>query len=387
MRITLYTTERIFNNSYVSGGVKRFLELYLELIKLGKPPILCSADDQNSIELVGRVFFPLKKTENKKHILPKGYHIYKNNWKQLKRIKEITDNWVVVFDVPNCIGLVLARVPNIVLFIRQDLIGYRKIYLKEAEINQIKRVLLLILLWVSESLCFIKVRKIHVQCRYDLEIIKSRHKILANTIERKTIIQINNVNPSWIVENRKKAQALVPQPFFNNGYFTLAYVGDFSSNRKGYSLFITVLKKLLELGYRVNAILVGKGSHLDECKDQFRLFHENVVFTGWVNNPSTYIKQSHLCVVPSFEDSCPNTILEALYNKIPVIGANRGGIPEILADRLALFEPTEQELFERILIFMNEVNYNNLLKKQLIRKRDLSFNWAEKVLEYLNISI
>lgn len=383
MNITFYSTGAIFDRAHDTGGVKRFRELYSEFSKLGVNSILCSADDPFLTDLAGKKFYSLEQEKNTKHIFPQDYYNYRKNKKRIQELRNIPDNRVVVFDVPNCIGLVLARVPNIVLFIRQDLIGYKKIYLKEAGVNLFKRGFLFMLFWVSECFCFIKVRKMHVQCRYDLEVIKARHKILANTIERKTTVQINNVNPSWLVENRMKAQSLVPQPLFNNGYFTLGYVGDFSSNRKGYLLFVTVLKTLLEQGHKVNAILVGKGSHLEECKEQLITFKENVVFTGWVNNPAVYIRQCDLCVVPSFEDSCPNTVLEALYNEIPVIGANRGGIPEILVDCNALFEPTESDLYEKLVHYTNNNNIINLYNMQLKRKNELSFNWTEKVNEFL----
>ena len=45
------------------------------------------------------------------------------------------------------------------------------------------------------------------------------------------------------------------------------------------------------------------------------------------------IEDYHIAVVPSYFDNSPNTIYEAMSQKIPVIGSNVGGIPELVIHR------------------------------------------------------
>ena len=71
-------------------------------------------------------------------------------------------------------------------------------------------------------------------------------------------------------------------------------------------------------------------------------------------------------MVPSWSDSCPNTVLEALYNEIAVIGSKAGGIPEILIDKDSLFDLNKVSLKESILRFVED---NHALK--LLRDRQL----------------
>ena len=92
-----------------------------------------------------------------------------------------------------------------------------------------------------------------------------------------------------------------------------------------------------------------------------------------------------MLVVPSLADSCPNTVMEALYNEVPVIGSNAGGIPEILKDESALFELNVCSLKKRILAYKNEEKaLLELKERQMQRKEELTFDWAAKILEVIN---
>ena len=97
------------------------------------------------------------------------------------------------------------------------------------------------------------------------------------------------------------------------------------------------------------------------------------------------LKQCDLLVVPSLADSCPNTVMEALYNEVPVIGSNAGGIPEILLHENALFELNVCSLKERILSYKdNNKALHELKEQQKHRKDELTFDWAARIIEIMS---
>ena len=100
-----------------------------------------------------------------------------------------------------------------------------------------------------------------------------------------------------------------------------------------------------------------------------------------MDNPLTVMKNCDLLAVPSLADSCPNTVMEALYLGIPVIGSRAGGIPEILLDEEALFPTDWEQLAEKIEgCYQDRAFLDRLRETQAERKKELSFDWAERIL-------
>ena len=103
-----------------------------------------------------------------------------------------------------------------------------------------------------------------------------------------------------------------------------------------------------------------------------------------MDNPLTVMKSCDLLTVPSLADSCPNTVMEALYLGIPVIGSRAGGIPEILLDEEALFLTDWKQLAEKIeSCYRDKAFLNRLRDKQAERKEELSFDWAERIYDLI----
>ncbi|MFA5450391.1 MAG: glycosyltransferase family 4 protein [Dehalococcoidales bacterium] len=142
---------------------------------------------------------------------------------------------------------------------------------------------------------------------------------------------------------------------------------------------------MIDDGLRINAVLVGDGKLLEvykaECKD-----YQSISFLGRLDNPLPVMRACDLIVVPSMADSCPNTVMEALYNETPVIGTKSGGIPEILNDEMALFENNANSLAEKIVELSHKGNLLKLKEKQKTRKAELTFEWSEKIYQHLGLS-
>jgi glycosyltransferase involved in cell wall biosynthesis len=385
-KIAMYSTSQLFGKR-VTGGLKRFLELYYGLVNLGNSVDLYSSDTPKVLKDNNVDGYSLSTGKISQSIfIPAELKILLKNLNIIKQIKREKYDQVIVFDVPTAIGICLTGIKHVQLLIRQDLIEYKKISMGERIKNKLIINFYLWFMKFCESICLIRSEKIIVQCKYDYNALVKRHKVLKKTIEGKTIIQINNVNPSWIMSksNAANKEKDIIVDVSVKSKFRLAFIGDFSNERKGQRIFVDAVKGMLDKRAEIEAVIIGDGKQLETYKNECSKY-ETIRFTGRLDNPISVIKNCDLLVVPSLADSCPNTVMEALYNEIPVIGAKSGGIPEILVDENSLFEPTSASLQKCLIYLLENENLSILRECQKKRKKELMFDWVLFVSNHLDI--
>lgn len=380
-KVIMYSTSELFGNR-VTGGLKRFLELYYGLKLRGYQVEIYSADNESSLMDNDIEGISLNTTNiNKNSLFPVEIKILLKNLDIIRKIKNDANATVIVFDVPTAFSLSLAGVKNIQLFIRQNLIEYKRISLYNRLTNKFLIETYLELLRYTELFCLLRAERVFVQCNYDLNELVNRHKIFGNVIKNKTKIKINNVNPSWVVNKSFDTiggdDIPISKPLKN-----ILFIGDFSNDRKGHKLFIEAIKSLIDKGYQIKATILGDGKLLEKSKEECKSYKE-IKFKGRIDNSTDFINKSDLVVVPSLADSCPNTVLESLYNNIPVVGTNTGGIPEILIDSEALFNPDSTNLEKKIIEMMDPYTLVKVQAKQKKRKSELSFDWTDEIISLL----
>ena len=383
-KIAMYSTSALFGKR-VTGGLKRFLELYNGFIEKGIDVDLFCTDSSEVLEEKGISAYTLVNTKiSDKIFIPTELKFFLKNISVINKIKNSKYKSVIVFDVPTAIGLCLLGVKNLQLFIRQDLIGYKRISISEKTKSKLIVNSYLALMKLCETICFIRSERIILQCEYDYIALIKRHKFIKNIIKRKSIIQINNVNPSWIINqsSENNIKGFMRKKELNR--FIIGFIGDFNNERKGQRIFVDAIKNLIKEGFDIEAILIGDGIKLSTYKEECKCYPQ-IKFTGRLENPISVLKGCDLMVVPSLADSCPNTIMEALYNDIPVIGARSGGIPEILLNENFLFEPNALSLQNKIKQYLNKNNLLKLKKLQQIRKKELEFDWSFVIAKHLHI--
>lgn len=382
-KVAMYSTSELFGKR-VTGGLKRFLELYYGMKNDGINVDLFSADSNKVLIENGIEGISLDKNIKKNSLfIPAELKILLQNRKIIKFIKRQEYKSVIVFDVPTAIGLCICGVKNINMLIRQDLIGYKKISFNNRIRSKLLCCIYLKFMKLCESICIIRSKKIIVQCKYDLNELVKRHSFLKKSILRKTKIQINNVNPSWIVSKSQISNKNDELKFQKE--FKIGFIGDFSNERKGHKIFIEAIKSILDDGFNIKVTIIGDGKQLNYYKNICDRY-TSIEFTGRIENPLKLIKMCDLIVVPSLLDSCPNTVMESLYNEVLVIGSNSGGIPEILVDKEFLFETNSISIKNKILDIIINNKLENLLKKQKIRKKELEFDWCREIIKLLDFN-
>lgn len=379
----MYSTGKLFGNK-VTGGTKRFLELYYGMVDKGIEVDLFCADSMETLKEKNiSANLVVNEKISKNLFLPTSLLVFLKNYDGIRRLKAYGYDKVIVFDVPTAVGLSIVGVKNLQLFIRQNLIEYKSISARGRTTNKILIKIYLFFMGLCEAICLIKADKIFIQCNYDYSALINRHRTIKHTIKKKSVVQINNVNPSWIIEDFDKSQLdkNIPREY---KLFCIGFVGGFNGDRKGQRLFVDALKNLLKKGVMLEGILVGDGDQLPQYKVELQNY-PMIKFTGRLKNPFDVIKKLDMLVVPSLADSCPNTIMEALYSEIPVIGARSGGIPEILNNETWLFEPNSASLQDRIEYFLSGGLLSQLKKEQRVRKKELEFDWVDIIVKHLEL--
>lgn len=376
-KMLMYNSGEMFPHSQ-TGGAKRFEELTRYLFREELADLCC----QDNLEVMQQK--GLKCTyhfrEGSKNglcrILPPEARRLVANWGLLHQIKKKNYENIIAFDVPPAVGLCLAGFRNVVLMIRKDLIGYDQVTsgMNVSGLHRLK----VFYMWLSEAICLKCVKMIVVQCEYDKKQLLERHKWLAPQVGQKFRVQINNVNPSWIV---KKSEASIPKERPTN-QFRVCFVGNFNDNRKGHDILLKAAQIVHNNGCDIRFEIIGSGRDFELYREQYE--SKNVIFHGRMDNPMEMLKACDLMVVPSRADSCPNTVMESLYNGVAVIGSNVGGIPEILLDKESMFQLDAENLAMRIeSLYHNSDQIEALKNRQAGRKGELMFDWAERITQII----
>jgi glycosyltransferase involved in cell wall biosynthesis len=378
-RYLLYTAGN-YKTTRVTGGTKRFKEIVQYLLDEGEEVHLIAPGDIEFPQYKKLNIIPIK--VYKSNILPNGLLNYFLNIRVFRKVKNMDFDRTVIVSIPYGIQAVLAGFKNITLIIWEDIIDYRTIHYKDERIRWIGYLKSLVLPVYKriERYTLKRVRQIIVQCNYDKEVLISRHKDLKEDIEDKTRILFNNVNTSWLTRHKD----LIDSHGENiNNMTTMVFVGNLNDQRKGLHLLLEATAGLLKKKLPVKLKIIGDGKLRRYYEDQYKNYPE-IQFLGKLNDPVPEINRANLMVVPSQADSFPNTVLEGLFLEIPVLGAKKGGIPEILNYPELLFESDPKALADKLEDFIRndrEEQYRTLSRK---RKEALTFNWEKAIKEIID---
>ena len=373
-----YTNDDFINNR-VTGGNRRFAELVNGLMHKGHRVHLfipAYADYPHHANLIR---YPLKRRDSR--VLPNGLLNFFSNYRQLRRIRKMKQARPVFVSVPYAIQAALAGVKNSTLIVWEDFVGYRKIAL---ESKGVPRFLMppLILLWRwMERFTLLRVGRIVVQCRYDRQLLLKRHASYIPRLRKRITVLRNNVNPSWIKQmdhlrvpsvtaNAHRQSSSSYQPPFQMGF-----IGNLDDRRKGLHLLLRAYARLSAEGRDVWLHVMGDGRWGKTYRRQYREY-PGIIFHGHLQRPMQRLAAIDMLVVPSLSDSFPNTVMEALYLGIPVLGSRKGGIPEMLYYEDLLFEPRVEALYFRLKWAMQGQHLETIRELCARRRKSLEFDWV-----------
>jgi glycosyltransferase involved in cell wall biosynthesis len=369
----LYTNHSFASTEGTTGGTKRFLELLFGLLERGNTVHLFSPPHVNISAHVNLILHTINSSNTR--YIPQGVGLFIRNYRKIKKnIAHIQYDAFIVMDVPYAVQLALMRIPKTVFMVRQDFVGCRLMSLNNCS-NLIIKITSLFFLW-AEGITISYSQKIITQSKYDLELLIHRHPRLTRELKSKTCIVPNNINPSWITSQRIEIQdARIAAK--KTEQLTICFIGNVNK-LKGIEVLLGAMENISKQKYDVNLKVVGDGKQLPELKKKYAI-HSNIEFLGYRRDALSILKSTDLLVVPSFYDSFPNTIMEALYVDVPAIGSNRGGIPEILHYQELIFEPTVDELTQKLKNIFDHKLIAEYQKLCLMRKQYFMFDWVKEI--------
>ena len=137
--------------------------------------------------------------------------------------------------------------------------------------------------------------------------------------------------------------------------------------------------------------IIGEGNYENELKNMCReLGLSNIVtFLGFCprNNIPSYFWQSDAFILLSLAEAFGNVIAEAMACGLPIIGANQGGIPDLVGeDNGILVEPENiSQIKSAILLIKNNKDLRIRMGKVNAEKIKRNYNWGKIAEDYKDI--
>jgi glycosyltransferase involved in cell wall biosynthesis len=159
--------------------------------------------------------------------------------------------------------------------------------------------------------------------------------------------------------------------------------------RKGIQYILNALAEIKD-DY-IHLMIIGEGNYENELKNLCSSLNLNnlVTFMGYQGRHTipSFFAQSDVFILPSLAEAFGNVIAEAMACGLPIIGANEGGIPDLVdKENGILVNPGDVEQIKSAIVFMKN-NKELLIKmgKNNITKIKQNYKWDKIALDYENI--
>jgi len=158
---------------------------------------------------------------------------------------------------------------------------------------------------------------------------------------------------------------------------------------KGHDLLLSAAERVLKTEKDVRFLIVGSGpleARLRQRTSDAGL-ENKVIFTGMRRDVVNLLALSDIFVLASERDQLPTVFLEAMAMKLPAIGLNSGGVPEMVSDGetgIIVQSPDARELEKGILKLLQNPETARVMGgkgRQRVEKEFSALVWAHKLQE------
>ena len=163
-------------------------------------------------------------------------------------------------------------------------------------------------------------------------------------------------------------------------------------NEKGIRELLLATMSLLNQEYDFELYLVGDvASEINSfvSKNITGYFSDNIKFVGYVNDVSSFIKDSHVIIHPSYHEGMANALLESAACGRPLLASNIPGCREIVDHNVNgyLFEPRNQIQLENSMKKMLFLDLKQLKQMGLASRKKVELFFDRKLIniEFVNL--
>lgn len=103
---------------------------------------------------------------------------------------------------------------------------------------------------------------------------------------------------------------------------------------KNQKLLCETFHTLIEEGYDINLVMIGRNSDVDVYNEIKPYFSSRIVYIGEKSNPTEYMKHASALCLTSYMEGVPISILESLSVGTPVISTPVGGCLEVINEKV-----------------------------------------------------
>ncbi|MBR1761826.1 MAG: glycosyltransferase [Eubacterium sp.] len=171
-------------------------------------------------------------------------------------------------------------------------------------------------------------------------------------LEDKTQVIYNMIDKEAILEASEKEQDLIIP---SDEYFNIVSVGRLVNGNKGFDRLIRIHNKLIDEGINNKLYIIGEGA--DRPKLEALIEDDNVVLTGFVENPYNLVRAADLFVCSSHKEGFSTAVTEALILGVPVISTDVSGARELINNGCGCVvsgDNQEQALYEEIKLTLSD---------------------------------
>lgn len=151
---------------------------------------------------------------------------------------------------------------------------------------------------------------------------------------------------------------------------------------KGQYLLIEAMRELVSKGLNIKAFIVGHAmneKYLEQLKQKVSDYklENSLKFLGFINSPSKFMQACDVILMTSKNETFGLVTIEAMKNNTTVIGANHGGVLEIIDDNKTglLFQSGDyKDLALKIERIYNDTHLKQSLSENARKKVDEEFD-------------
>ncbi len=134
--------------------------------------------------------------------------------------------------------------------------------------------------------------------------------------------------------------------------------------------------------YNIHYYLAGQGKqeYLSRIASAYGVL-DRVHFLGILdaNGVKKLLKTIDIYIQPSKQEGLPRSIIEALALGVPCLGANTGGIPELLPEFCIFGKGNINEIVDKIVLILNKRRLTELTNANFLKAKEFEFDRLEKL--------